>query len=440
MPSNSSTAPARTKSLVRRVGWTSALIALAASATSLVVAFLVVDERVIAEAEEDLDSRAQAFVEELALEGDAREGERERLLDEIAEFEHGGVSIAVDRDGQTIGAALPAQSEGCATREDASGEWLVCAARSDASVYRVRMGEPRAQILTHRLPLMWGGLIALLVVGLGGVIAGYAVARWSMGPLVRLREAVAAVTPGSSATLPRSGLVEIDEVAETLADALLRLERELLRSRRFAADAAHELRTPLTKLRMDLELMAEEVSSERVVATVQRTVQRTEDLSLLVERLLMLASPGDALRGDTLVSLAATVETVVGDLLEAERVVFDDASDGLVPGDATILAAVVSNAMGNALKFSDGIVRVSVSDEDSFVLLRVDDEGPGVRPEDRERAFEDFFRAPEHRSAPGHGVGLALIAHVVDAHGGTARFVDGSPGAHLEIRLPRHAR
>lgn len=422
------------RSLVRRVGWTSALTAITASAMSLLVAFLVVDDRVIAEAQEDLRARGDAFLAELVIEGDARDGERQRLLDEIAEFDHGGVSIAVDRGDTTTGAALPALDEGCATREDASGEWLVCAVRSDASVYRVRVGEPRAQILTHRVPLMWGGLVALCVVGLGGVIAGYGVARWSMGPLTRLREAVAAVTPGTSGALPRSGLVEIDDVAETLEDALRRLERELLRSRRFAADAAHELRTPLTKLRTDLELMAEELPSDRVAALVHRT----EDLSLLVERLLLLASPGDSIRGNTLVSLAATAETVTSDLEGGERVVLDAISDGLVPGDATILAAVVSNALGNALKFSDGVVRVTVDDVGAFVLLRVDDEGPGVRPEDREQAFEGFFRAPEHRSAPGHGVGLALIAHVVDAHGGSVVFVDGPPGAHLEIRLPRH--
>jgi signal transduction histidine kinase len=72
-------------------------------------------------------------------------------------------------------------------------------------------------------------------------------------------------------------------------------------------------------------------------------------------------------------------------------------------------------------------------------VWRVDDDGPGVPPEQRELAFEPFVRLATNckPAIPGHGLGLALIAHVARRHGGQARFVDGPPGAHLEIRLPR---
>jgi signal transduction histidine kinase len=73
------------------------------------------------------------------------------------------------------------------------------------------------------------------------------------------------------------------------------------------------------------------------------------------------------------------------------------------------------------------------------VVLQVDDDGPGVSPDQRTRVFEPFVRAPiaVERQISGHGLGLALIAHVARRHGGIARFIDGDPGAHLEIRLPR---
>jgi signal transduction histidine kinase len=99
---------------------------------------------------------------------------------------------------------------------------------------------------------------------------------------------------------------------------------------------------------------------------------------------------------------------------------------------------MVDNALSNALKFSGGVVTLALVDGQGRVQLTVRDQGPGLSVEARERAFEPFYRAAEHRARAGHGIGLALIAHVVAAHGGHARFLDG-PGAQLQVELPSHA-
>ena len=112
--------------------------------------------------------------------------------------------------------------------------------------------------------------------------------------------------------------------------------------------------------------------------------------------------------------------------------------DGLVMGDVAVLRSALSNAIENALKYSRGEVRVSVAEDGEAVVVRVDDDGPGLGAEGRERAFEPFYRSPRQRANPGHGVGLALIAHVVRAHRGQVRFLDDEPGAKLELRFPRH--
>jgi hypothetical protein len=195
-------------------------------------------------------------------------------------------------------------------------------------------------------------------------------------------------------------------------------------------------RTPLTKLRTELELILERHEDSDESLHLGRLVERTEGLTLLVDRLLVLASPHAALKSPTLVSLAAAVETLASDL-EPGRIEISVGDDGMVLSDAAVLSAMVRNALENALKFSPGIVHVSVAQEGSHLLLRVDDTGPEMPPEQRARVFERFARGSNQHA--GHGIGLALIAHIVAAHDGTVRFVDG-PGAHLEIHLPKHTR
>ncbi|MCB0969790.1 MAG: hypothetical protein KDB37_23355, partial [Ilumatobacter sp.] len=131
---------------------------------------------------------------------------------------------------------------------------------------------------------------------------------------------------------------EVDGFAEAITALLSRLDVELLRSRRFAADAAHELRTPLTKLRTELELLAEDHEAGALEGVaLGRAVARVEELGRLVDHLLLLASPGVALRGDGLVSVAALAETAVESLepAEAARVSLHLEDDGTVCGDAT---------------------------------------------------------------------------------------------------------
>jgi signal transduction histidine kinase len=105
-------------------------------------------------------------------------------------------------------------------------------------------------------------------------------------------------------------------------------------------------------------------------------------------------------------------------------------------------AALLTNAIDNALKFSVGRVEVRIGREGDEAQIIVKDGGPGIAPDDLERVFAPFYRSAAARrsGALGHGVGLALIAHVAKVHGGSAG-IDSAPGrgTRLEIRLPRWA-
>jgi signal transduction histidine kinase len=123
-------------------------------------------------------------------------------------------------------------------------------------------------------------------------------------------------------------------------------------------------------------------------------------------------------------------------------VVFEPSSAHLLlRADAEEIAQLLDNLLENAMKFSprDGIVRVSLDDDDGVAVLRVADDGPGVPDGEKLRVFERFYQADAGRTAPDHGVGLglAICRHVVEAHGGTIAVRDNAPaGAVFEVRIP----
>jgi two-component system OmpR family sensor kinase len=108
---------------------------------------------------------------------------------------------------------------------------------------------------------------------------------------------------------------------------------------------------------------------------------------------------------------------------------------------ATLLQSIARNLVSNAVKYSAGrssaLVAVRVIAEGNWAVLEVSDNGPGMSDETRARLFQPFFRAPEARGLPGHGLGLATTKRLVEAHGGTIQ-VQSAPGAGtlVTVRLP----
>jgi signal transduction histidine kinase len=225
-----------------------------------------------------------------------------------------------------------------------------------------------------------------------------------------------------------------------------RLASAFSRQRAFVADASHDLRTPLTIVSGQLEVLSRnpDPSPEEVrrVSTLVRGA--TERMERLVEDLLMLArsdSPS-AMRlelGDLQPLLAAEVESFSDS--GGTRVELGEVSDVQVAVDRERLARAVSNLLANAVVHagSGGRVRVSAEESDDGLAIRVDDDGPGVPPEDREKIFDRFARLDSSRSSDrgGSGLGLAIVRAVAQAHGGSARCSE-SPlgGARFTLWLP----
>ncbi len=220
----------------------------------------------------------------------------------------------------------------------------------------------------------------------------------------------------------------------------------LRRQREFAADASHELRTPLTVIRSSVELLRR--NAARPVSEVGDVLTdidaEVSQLTGLVDDLLLLARSDSG--AVTLERVPLQLDEVAADAAAAlakpaahagVRIEVDPAPTPAV-GDPTRLRQLVTILLDNAIRHSprDTSVRVAVRPLGDWASLAVEDAGPGVRPEDRERIFDRFWRAP---GAPAGGTGLGLaIARWIALHHNGSIAVGASPsgGARFEVRLP----
>jgi signal transduction histidine kinase len=243
--------------------------------------------------------------------------------------------------------------------------------------------------------------------------------------------------------VPQSG-DEISRLAATMNRMLDRLQRGRDRQRRFVSDAAHELRSPVATIRQHSELAL--AHPEKVPpAELARTVL-DEDLRLqrLVEDLLLLARLDEGVGEERPqhVDLDDIVLAEVDRVRQADgaRIDAGGLSGGRVEGDLRQLTRLVGNLLENAARHARSKVAVALQEDDGEVVLRVDDDGPGIPLEDRARIFERFVRLDEarDRDSGGTGLGLAIVAEVAALHGGSSRALE-SPmgGARFEVRFPR---
>jgi two-component system, OmpR family, sensor kinase len=302
--------------------------------------------------------------------------------------------------------------------------------------------EPRAEALEDlETQLLIGGPIALVIASL----AGYLLAAAALRPVDRMGERAATISAASSGRrlpVPRAN-DEISRLGTRLNAMLGRLEGALERERELVANASHELRTPLALLKTEIELALDEPDSAPELATALRSAgAETDRLAQLADDLLLLAraDAGQLPLRRAQVSIPQVLDTIATRFLrratDAGRHIEVTAPAGLMAlADRRRLEQALSNLVENALRHGAGTVRLDAVQEPDAVLLHVTDEGPGFAPEFRERAFERFSRADG--SEAGAGLGLAIVAVIANAHGGTVTASHGTgEGADVELRLP----
>jgi signal transduction histidine kinase len=282
--------------------------------------------------------------------------------------------------------------------------------------------------------------IAAIVIAVA-VVVGIAIASFMAKPLRELEAAASAVGGGDlTARAPEDeGPPEVRSLAAVFNETVTKLERLLASQEEFVADASHQLRTPLTALRLRLENLARDVTPSGR-AELEGAVTEVDRLGNLVEALLALA------RADIRREPAGRVdvEAVVRDRLRAWSALADERSIRLVGVYGGVPAArtaeermrqVLDNLLENAVEAAPAgtSVTVQTTAAPAWVELHVLDEGPGLTPEQRERAFDRFWR---NRDGEGSGLGLAIVRRLVEHDGGAVELRPGPErGLEAIVRL-----
>lgn len=271
--------------------------------------------------------------------------------------------------------------------------------------------------------------IALLVIISSGFAfaAAFLATRRAFAPL---REGTALLARIDARTLgariPTRGTGDpVDQHAETLNRVLEGIDQAFSRLRRFAADVAHEFRTPLNRTRTIAEVALASGDPAEQRRALERVEANIDELARLVDSLLLIAEAHDRRipltleRLDVDAWLALTVEAYAPLFEERGAELTLRTQGGTIAADRTLLDRVVLNLLENALRYGCAGGRVELSAERSEGKLRiaVDDAGPGIAREHRERVFERFERINASERGPG-GVGLTLARAVARLFGG----------------------
>ena len=269
--------------------------------------------------------------------------------------------------------------------------------------------------------LHWRGLLAL----------SSTAEAWGAGHL-----SARAATPASTSLQPLAQ--GMNQMAERLA-ALLEGRRHLLHA------VSHELRTPIARMGFDLELLRDTESPTARRARIDALERDLEALQALVTELLSYSRLEQAQVQREAFDLEALLRQCLGqqdvDGVARELQVQIEPEMGRMCGDAHLVARVVGNLLGNALKYARRQVRFTArSLPGGRWQLRVEDDGPGVPEAERARVFEPFVRLPQAVAGgvPGHGLGLAIAARGVALHGGAIHIEPSAlGGACFVVEWPR---
>ena len=288
--------------------------------------------------------------------------------------------------------------------------------------------------------LLFGG-IALA----SALLAGYMVSARAAAPLRRFAATATAIDAGDLS--PRivadpSSAAELRTLADSFNLMLDRLEDAFARQRGFVSDASHELRSPLTAIRGQIEVLARKpepdaAAIKRVEATTLAELARVERL---VEQMLALARLDEGVgpvrhEVDAAAFLRESVAAAPGAAAPGAI------AAGRIDLDPDMVGRVIRNLVENGRRHAgrEGTVTVSSDAKGGCLRVDVDDDGPGIAPDERERIFNRFHRsdAARARSSGGSGLGLAIARAIVEAHGGRI-WADDSPlgGARVSFELP----
>lgn len=239
---------------------------------------------------------------------------------------------------------------------------------------------------------------------------------------------------------------EMYDLATTLNGLLDRLEKAFISQEAFVSDASHQLKTPLAILRGELDMARKEHRSPaELEAFMESASQEIAYLSRMLEQLLIIArlESGQATQLDLhptrldelAIEVVSRMQRHASVLKRGVKLTFrfagDETTDYTIPGDFDLIRTLMEGLIDNALKYTreNTTVAVEIRDRAETIEFRVNDQGEGFVPEEKERLFGRFWRSPKVENSPvkGSGLGLSIVRKIADVHHGRIE-VDTTPG------------
>jgi two-component system, OmpR family, sensor histidine kinase TctE len=298
----------------------------------------------------------------------------------------------------------------------------------------------------------------LVIIGLSALVVWFGVAR-GLRPLTSVRDAVASRTPTDLRPIALDNVPkEVRPLVHSINELLDRLREDLQAQRRFVANAAHQLRTPIAGLKTQSELALRQSDPKDIAHALNLINIGAERAARLANQLLALARAEPGAVDPTLwqvldlndIAKNASKELVTQALSKNIDLGFEEsAAPALVRGDRASLHELASNLIENAVLYtpSGGHVtaRIATSlrppDLEARAFLIVEDDGPGIAADERERVFERFYRVSD-REASGSGLGLAIVREIASVHIAEVYLGDGpdKSGTRVTVDFPAVTR
>jgi two-component system sensor histidine kinase TctE len=354
----------------------------------------------------------------------------------------GGLEIAGDASLPVSPSDAPAYD---ATHKGAPVRVVSVQTPCGRSTCTVLVGETtvkRSQAVRH---IVLSSLFPEILIALATLVIVWFGVKRGLWPLARLSEEIRSRSPRDLRPIDAAAAPEETRPLLAALNGLLgEVAGAAQNQRRFLANAAHQLRTPLAGLRAHTELALAQPMPEACRAHLEHVHQATIRTARLANQLLALAraEPGGGDRPSEQINLKTVVEaeadTWVHQALARDVDLGFELEAAPVQGDAFLLREAMANLVHNAIEYSQrgGRVTVRTGQDGRHSFVEVEDDGPGIPVQERERVLERFYRVPG-TPGTGSGLGLAIVREIAAGHAATVSLDDnGSRGCRVALKFP----
>jgi two-component system sensor histidine kinase TctE len=298
--------------------------------------------------------------------------------------------------------------------------------------------------------MLYDGLLRQVVLILVAALLLWLGVRAVLRPLTRLRDSIARRSASDITPVEDAGVQsEVRPLIQAINQHTDRIDKLIASRVRFVADAAHQVRTRLTILKTQVEYGLRLQDAESLHAVLSEAQVLVDQTARFFNQLLVLANaeanavPGRDIAPLDLAALAHGITLEWVPEARAKEIVlgFEGPAAGVdVRGHAVLLRELVTNLLDNAIRYTQfgGSVTVRIAAQGDDVLLEVEDNGPGIAEEERERVFERFYRGPDSQPE-GSGLGLPIVREIARSHGATIELTTAPGGDGLLVRVTLHA-